>query len=119
MKIFYHASVYTGTGFTDAFAVEDGRFAAIGAEALALQGERIDLNGAFVCAGFNDSHMHLLNYGTLQIDALALKSQGIGSDGGKTAILHGEGIGKIVARIDNGVVKNLHGHGRFLPGRWM
>ena len=63
MKIFYHAIVYTGTGFTDAFAVEDGRFAAIGAEALALQGERIDLNGAFVCAGFNDSHMHLLNYG--------------------------------------------------------
>ena len=48
MKIFYHAIVYTGTGFTDAFAVEDGRFAAIGAEALALQGERIDLKGAFV-----------------------------------------------------------------------
>ena len=63
MKIFNHAIVYTGTGFTDAFAVEDGRFAAIGAEALALQGERIDLNGAFVCAGFNDSHMHLLNFG--------------------------------------------------------
>ena len=36
MKIFYHAIVYTGTGFTDAFAVADGRFAAIGAEALAL-----------------------------------------------------------------------------------
>jgi hypothetical protein len=47
--------------------------------------------------------------GTIQIDALALKSQSIGSDGGKSAILHGEGIGKIVARIDDGVVKNLHG----------
>lgn len=63
MQIFHNAVVYTGDDFTDAFAVEDGRFVAIGAEALALQGERIDLNGAFVCAGFNDSHMHLLNYG--------------------------------------------------------
>ena len=63
MQIFHNAVVYSGDDFTDAFAVEDGRFAAIGAEALALQGERIDLNGAFVCAGFNDSHMHLLNYG--------------------------------------------------------
>ena len=63
MQIFHNAVVYTGDDFTDAFAVEDGRFAAIGAKALALQGERIDLNGAFVCAGFNDSHMHLLNFG--------------------------------------------------------
>ena len=72
MQIFYNAAVYTGDGFTDAFAVEDGRFAAIGAEALALEGQRIDLNGAFVCAGFNDSHMHLLNYGqTLHMAPLA------------------------------------------------
>ena len=63
MKIFYNAAVYTGDGFTDAFAVEGGRFAAVGAGAMALQGERIDLGGAFVCAGFNDSHMHLLNHG--------------------------------------------------------
>ena len=63
MQIFHNAVVYTGDDFTDAFAVEDGRFAAIGAEALALEGERIDLGGALVCAGFNDSHMHLLNYG--------------------------------------------------------
>ena len=63
MQIFHNAVVYTGDDFSDAFAVEDGRFAAIGADALALEGERIDLNGAFVCAGFNDSHMHLLNYG--------------------------------------------------------
>ena len=63
MKIFHNAMIYTGDGFTDAFAVDGGRFAAIGADALALEGERIDLGGAFVCAGFNDSHMHLLNYG--------------------------------------------------------
>ena len=47
MQIFHNAVVYTGDDFTDAFAVEDGRFVAIGADALALQGERIDLNGAF------------------------------------------------------------------------
>ena len=63
MQIFHNAVVYTGDNFTDAFAVEDGRFVAVGPEALALEGEWIDLKGAFVCAGFNDSHMHLLNYG--------------------------------------------------------
>ena len=63
MQIFHNATIYTGDGFTDAFALENGRFAAVGADALALEGERIDLGGAFVCAGFNDSHMHLLNYG--------------------------------------------------------
>ena len=63
MKIFHNAIIYTGDGFADAFAVDGGRFAAVGADALALEGEHIDLGGAFVCAGFNDSHMHLLNYG--------------------------------------------------------
>ena len=63
MKILHNAVVYTGDNFTHSFALEDGRFVAVGDEALALKGERIDLNGSFVCAGFNDSHMHLLNYG--------------------------------------------------------
>lgn len=63
MKIFCNAVVYTGNGFAQAFAVEDGRFAFVGADCEAPEGERIDLGGAFVCAGFNDSHMHLLNYG--------------------------------------------------------
>ena len=63
MKIFHNAVVYTGENFTHAFALEDGRFVTVGDEALALEGERFDLGGAFVCAGFNDSHMHLLNYG--------------------------------------------------------
>ena len=63
MKVFYNANVYTGTGFVRAFAVEDGRFTFVGNEADVPVGERIDLGGAFVCAGFNDSHMHLLNYG--------------------------------------------------------
>ena len=63
MKIFHNAVVYTGDGFAQAFAVEDGRFVFVGSESEAPEGERIDLDGAFVCAGFNDSHMHLLNYG--------------------------------------------------------
>ena len=42
MQIFHNAVVYTGDDFTDAFAVEAGRFAAVGADALALQGEHID-----------------------------------------------------------------------------
>ena len=51
-----------------AFAVEDGRFLAVGSNAemaaLASDGDSvISLEGRFVCPGFIDSHMHLLNYG--------------------------------------------------------
>lgn len=70
MKTVYHnAKVYTGTlPLVEAFAVEDGRFVFAGSEkeALALLSEgdtAVDLGGSFVCAGFNDSHMHLLGYG--------------------------------------------------------
>lgn len=63
MKIFYNGTIYTGSGFAQAFAVDDGRFVAVGDEAMVLEGERIDLDGAFVCTGFNDSHMHMLSYG--------------------------------------------------------
>ena len=67
--VFYNARVYTGTlPLCQAFAVEDGRFVQVGsdAELLASASENasaVDLQGRFVCAGFNDSHMHLLNYG--------------------------------------------------------
>ena len=65
--VFYNALVYTGDlPLQQAFAVENGRFTAVGSnEAMAAveAEERIDLKGAFVCAGFNDSHMHLLNLG--------------------------------------------------------
>ena len=65
--LYCNGRVYTGTlPLVSAFAVEDGRFVFAGSdaegEALGWD-ERVDLGGRFVCAGFNDSHMHLLNYG--------------------------------------------------------
>ena len=64
---FYNAVVYTGElPFKQAFTVCDGKFTFVGSDSEALAqnaDETIDLGGAFVCAGFNDSHMHLLNYG--------------------------------------------------------
>ena len=48
--------------------VERDRFVFAGSSEEALRwadegDQRVDLAGNFVCAGFNDSHMHLLNYG--------------------------------------------------------
>lgn len=65
--ICYNAAVYTGNlPLQEAFGVEDDRFFFVGSneEARKQAADRfIDLKGAFVCAGFNDSHMHLLNFG--------------------------------------------------------
>jgi len=70
MKTIYHnARVYTGSlPLQQAFVVENDRFTFAGSdgEALALREEKdmvIDLRGSFVCPGFIDSHMHLLNFG--------------------------------------------------------
>lgn len=70
MRTLYHNGVvYTGRGpLQQAFAEEDGVFTAVGSDgdvlALAAPSDRlVDLGGRFVCAGFNDSHMHLLNFG--------------------------------------------------------
>jgi len=68
MKIAYHnAQVYTGSlPLQQAFITENGKFSLVGSnrEILALDADQqIDLGGKFVCAGFNDSHMHLLNLG--------------------------------------------------------
>ena len=67
--IYYNGIIYTGNGsFEEAFLVSDGIFEKVGAADEILNcaepgDEQIDLAGAFVCAGFNDSHMHLLNFG--------------------------------------------------------
>ncbi len=68
-NICYNGRVYTGElPLRSAFAVEDGRFTLVGDDetllASAREGDTLtDLRGRFVCAGFNDSHMHLLNFG--------------------------------------------------------
>ncbi len=76
--IYINGIVYTGEmPFCRAFAVEDGRFVYAGTVegAMSLKdGDDVvcDLDGRFVCAGFNDSHMHLVNYGySLQMAELA------------------------------------------------
>lgn len=67
--IYTGGRVFTGAlPLQEAFTVEDGRFLAVGTEEvmLALKGPGdaiVPLEGRFVCPGFNDSHMHLLNYG--------------------------------------------------------
>ena len=63
--LYRNGKVYTGAlPPVSAFAVEDGKFIFAGDEADAPEcDETVELQGAFVCAGFNDSHMHLLNFG--------------------------------------------------------
>lgn len=73
---YVNGRVYTGRlPLQQAFLVEDGKFTLVGSneEILArAAGETVDLKDTFVCAGFNDSHMHLLNLGqVLSIAQLA------------------------------------------------
>lgn len=68
MKTAYFGGVvYPGSlPLQQAFLVEDGKFTAVDTneEILAQKPNRVvDLEGKFVCAGFHDSHMHLLNLG--------------------------------------------------------
>lgn len=68
MKTVYHnGRIYIGEGaFCEAFSVENGKFTFAGSSEAALSEAAdavIDLKGRFVCAGFNESHMHILNYG--------------------------------------------------------
>ncbi len=69
--IYINGQVYTGSlPLCSSFVEEDGKFLYAGTDegALALRCEAdevIELNKAFVCAGFNDSHMHLVNYGSM------------------------------------------------------
>jgi len=80
--IYINGQVFTGNGLSaEAFAVEDDHFVCVGTneEIKAIiqpDDEIISLDGRFVCAGFNDSHMHLLNYGNVrsQCDLAGAKS---------------------------------------------
>ena len=67
--IYYNGQIYTGElPLQQAFVEENGVFLYAGETDTALEmaeadDTKIDLNGKFVCAGFNDSHMHVLGYG--------------------------------------------------------
>ena len=67
--IYTGGQVFTGAlPLAEAFIVEDGCFLSVGTDAQILslrqEGDAIvPLEGGFVCPGFKDSHMHLLNYG--------------------------------------------------------
>ena len=66
--IYYNAQVYTGhLPLVEAFIVESDKFTFVGssADALALASDDdicIIHENKFVCAGFIDSHRHLLSY---------------------------------------------------------
>lgn len=79
---YFNGKVYTGNlPLQQAFIVEGERFAFVGTDEAVLQhsvDQVVDLQGAFVCAGFIDSHMHLLNYGqVLTIAQLALHTDSL------------------------------------------
>ncbi len=68
---YYNAQVYTGSlPLSQAFIVENGFFTLVGTNDEILAGLSdgdgcVDLHGRFVCPGFNDSHMHLLGFGSV------------------------------------------------------
>lgn len=69
-----HARIFTGTPHSaECFVVDQGHFAFVGSRDEACQrfpdASCINLHGQFVCAGFNDSHMHLLNLGCMLTQA--------------------------------------------------
>ena len=72
ITLWTNGTIYTGHGhFAQALAIKDDSFFAVGTEEevrtqCQASGEPLfeyDLDGHFVCAGFNDSHMHLLSLG--------------------------------------------------------
>lgn len=74
-----NATVYTGTGKdADMFVVKDGRFVFVGNKDDAVSkwhdADHVNLHGCFVCPGFVDSHMHLLNIGGMLMQAPLAKS---------------------------------------------
>jgi len=67
MKLFINGEIYTKQGMKEAFVLEGNHFVDVGKQEQLLtlypEAEKVDLQGKFVCAGFNDSHMHTVSYG--------------------------------------------------------
>ena len=67
--IYTNGAVYTGAlPLCEAFVQENGRFLYAGGTEEAMtyrtaETRVVDLDKRFVCPGFNDSHMHLVNFG--------------------------------------------------------
>ena len=67
--IYTNGAVYTGAlPLCEAFVQENGRFLYAGGTEEAMtyrtaETQVVDLDKRFVCPGFNDSHMHLVNFG--------------------------------------------------------
>ena len=121
MKTVYHnGSVYTGTlPLAEAFGVEDGTFFFTGSnrEALLLDADAfVDLKGAFVCAGFNDSHMHLLNYG--QALTIAPLHQHTGSLEDMVLCLKNTAPGRGGWILGRGWNQDYFADCRRMPSRW-
>ena len=72
--IYYNGQVYTGVeNLQQAFVVENGMFVYVGDSKNAKKNvcdedQLVDLQGKFVCPGFNDSHMHVLGFGKMLRD---------------------------------------------------
>lgn len=64
MRVYFRGNLY-GHDLATAMVEDNGKIIYIGSdeEALKYPGQRIDLGNKYVYPGFNDSHMHLVNYG--------------------------------------------------------
>ncbi len=75
ITVFMNGVVYTGSlPLVEAFAMENGVFLYTGSNeevcrAAGPDADYVDLEGRFACAGFNDSHMHLVGFGNALLAA--------------------------------------------------
>lgn len=108
-NIYVNGKVYTGAlPLVSAFAEEDGKFVFAGsckdARALAQEGDQIiDLQGQFVCSGFNDSHMHLVNFGAALSSAQLAK--------------HTESLADMLQCLKDFIAENPVAEGQWVRGR--
>ena len=94
--------------FASAFAFKDGRFISVGSDEEVLKiadntYETVDLKGKFVCAGFNDSHIHLLNYGQSLLSA--------------KLFAHTDSLASVLSCLKEHLINYLPMEGEWLTGR--
>lgn len=108
-SIYYNGEIYTGSlPLQEAFAAEAGRILACGSSREMLEmaepgDEMVDLGGCFVCPGFHDSHMHLLNYGQ------TLSGARLGE--------HTDSLAGLLAYLKDFLAENPPRPGQWLKGR--